>query len=94
MYASRNGPISSLLVSGHTNMVGIFYYKPHSYGVKTSTCLQNDEDMKHDSYLEIHCMFVSPMKLKVVGLAEKSNNSAASCKFSVSEKHVRLAETF
>ena len=29
------------------------------------------------------------MKLKVVDLAEKSNNSAASHKFSVSKKHVQ-----
>ena len=34
-------------------------------------------------------MFVSLMKLKVVDLAEKSNNSAASSKFGVSEKLVR-----
>ena len=33
-------------------------------------------------------MFVSSTKLKVVDLAEKSNNSAASCKFGVSEKLV------
>ena len=35
-------------------MVDVFHYKPHPYGVKTSTCLQNDEDRKHDLYLEIY----------------------------------------
>ena len=34
-------------------------------------------------------MFVSSTKLKVVDLAEKSNNSAAGCKFGVSNKLVQ-----
>ena len=42
--------------------------------------------MKHDSYLEIYVH--TSMKLKVVDLAEKSNNSTASCKFGVGEKLV------
>ena len=64
---SRNGPISSLLVNEHINMVDVFYYKPHSYGVKTSTCLQNVEDTKHDSYLEIYvCIFDKVASLVLV----------------------------
>ena len=34
-------------------------------------------------------MFVSSTKLKVVYLAEKSNNSAAGCKFGINEKLVQ-----
>ena len=35
-------------------MVIVIYYKPHSYGVKTLTCLQNNKDMKHNLYIEIY----------------------------------------
>ena len=66
------------------NMVNVFYYKPHSYGVKTLTCLQNVKDMKHNLYLEIYVCILNKVKL-----AEKSNNSVTGHKFSVSEKLVQ-----
>ena len=55
-------------------MVDVFYYKPHSHGVKTSTKIQSTIRI-------LKYMFVSSMKLKVVDLAEKSNKSAAGRKF-------------
>ena len=70
-------------------MVNIFYYKPHSYSVKISTCLQNDKDMKYNLYVVCILKYVHIFgEVEVADLAEKSSKSAACCKFGIGKKFI------